>query len=247
MADTKDQLAGVLGHEIGNVTARHAANRYSAAVGTNGGLTGAAILAEIFLGQGSGQLIQQAGGSVAQGFLAGYGRSQELESDSLGVRYLNRTGYDTRAMAGFLNKMGQETALLAKLRNKIPRGFSYMDTHPPTGERVRKATDLAKKTPGSGKSGSHRAFIRKIDGLIYGDSPEQGFRRGRQFAHPGLRLAFEVPPNYHMLNFPDRLVAQGKSGATVIFDRGNKKYSISPSQYLTSVWVPKLRLKGVQP
>ncbi len=246
LADTEDQLGGVLGHEIGHVTARHAANRYSAAVGTGIGITGAAILADIFLGQGAGQAVQQIGGSAAQGFLASYGRSQELQSDELGVRYLNRNGYDTQAMAGFLDKMGQETALLARLRNETPRGFSYMDTHPPTEERVQKATALAKKTPGSGKSGTSEAFIRRIDGLIYGDSPEQGFRRGREFAHPGLKLAFEVPPNYHMHNFPDRLVAQGEQGAAVIFDRADKRYSISPGQYLTGVWAPKLRLQGVQ-
>lgn len=246
LADTEDQLAGVIGHEIGHVTARHAANRYSAAVGTSIGLTGAAILADIFLGSGSGQIIQQAGGAAAQGFLASYSRGQELESDALGVRYLSRTGYDTQAMADFLEKMGREADLLAKLRNSSPRGFSYMDTHPPTEERVQKATALARQNPGAATSGSRKAFFQKIDGLVYGDSAEQGFRRGRKFAHPGLRLAFEVPENYHMLNFPDRLVAQGPNGAVLIFNQAPQKYSIPPDQYLTQVWAPKLGLRGVQ-
>ncbi len=246
LADTEDQLAGVIGHEIGHVTARHAANRYSAAVGTAIGVTGAAILADIFLGGGSGQVIQQAGGAAAQGYLAGYGRSQELESDSLGVRYLARTDYDTQAMADFLAKMEQESVLLAKLQNETPRGFSYLDTHPPTDERVRKASALAEETPGTNKSGSPRDFFQKINGLVYGDSAEQGFRRGREFAHPGLRLFFEVPPDFHMLNFPDRLVAKGPDGAAIIVDRSPQQYTIPPDQYLASVWAPKLNLQGLQ-
>lgn len=246
LADTEDQLAGVIGHEIGHVTARHAANRYSAAVGTSIGVTGAAILADIFLGGGSGQIIQAAGGSAAQGFLASYGRSQELESDSLGVRYLSRTGYDTQAMADFLAKMEQQSALLAKLQNETPRGFSYMDTHPPTDERVWKASALAQKTPGAGAGGSPREFFQKIDGLVYGDSSEQGFRRGRQFAHPGLRLSFEVPPDFHMLNFPDKIVAKGPDGTMIVVDRTMQQYTIPPDQYLASVWAPKLNLQGLQ-
>ncbi len=246
LADTEDQLAGVIGHEIGHVTARHAANRYSAAVGTSIGLTGAAILAEVFLGSGTGQIIQQAGGAAAQGFLASYSRDQELQADSLGVRYLSRTDYNSQAMAGFLDKMDQEAALIAKLRGEAPRGFSYFDTHPPTQERVQKATEEAKETPGSGSPGSREAFYKKIDGLIYGDSPEQGFRRGRQFLHPGLRLAFEVPPGYYMLNFPDRLIAKGSNGSTIVFDRAEKKYPIPPAQYLSAVWASGLNLQGLQ-
>ena len=248
LADTEAQLAGVVGHEIGHVTARHAANRYSAAVGTAVGLTGAAILADIFIGGGSGQIIQQAGGAAAQGYLASYGRSQELQSDALGVRYLARTGYDTQAMADFLAKMEQESVLLAKLQNEAPRGFSYLDTHPPTDERVTKASALARQTPGSGASagGTPRDFFQKIDGLVYGDSAEQGFRRGRQFLHPGMRLFFEVPPDFHMLNFPDRLVAKGPDGAMIIVDRTAQRCTMPPDEYLATRWAPKLNLQGLQ-
>lgn len=245
LADSEDQLAGVVGHEIGHVTARHAANRYNAAVGAQIGVIGAAILTDILLG-GGGQAIAQTGGAAAQGYLAGYGRGQELQSDALGVRYLDRTGYDTLAMAGFLDKMGQESNLLAKLLNQAPRGFSYLDTHPPTGERVRKATELANETPGRGAAGPPKDFYNQISGLIYGDSPAQGFRRGRNFVHPGLRLAFKVPPNFHMLNFPDKVLARGPDGTQIVFDGAPKKYSGNAAQYLTSQWAPKLNLQNVQ-
>jgi predicted Zn-dependent protease len=245
LADTEDQLAGVLGHEIGHVTARHSANRYSAAVGTSVGLAGASILADIFLGRGAGSLIQQTGGAAAQSFLAGYSRSQELESDALGVRYLSRIGYDPDAMASFLDKMGQESSLLAKLRNESPRGFSYLDTHPPTGERVEKATALARASGAAAKQPSREDFARRIDGLVYGDSAEQGFRRGRTFAHPKLGFTFDVPAGYFMLNFPDKLLAQGDGRSAVVFDVSPQRYQGSPDRYLTEVWAPKLRLQGV--
>lgn len=246
LADTEDQLAGVIGHEIGHVTARHTANRYSAAVGANVLTTIASIGVAVLAGGEAGSLVQQAGGAAAQSFLAGYSRSQELQADSLGVRYLSRTAYDTEAMSGFLDKMGKETDLLAKLRNQTPRGFSYLDTHPPTDERVQKAAALAAKTPGSGQPRSRQDFYRQINGMIYGDSPEQGFRRGRTFAHPGLRLAFDVPPDFFILNFPDKLMAQGPDGASVIFDGTQGRFNGSPAQYLTGTWALKLQLKGVQ-
>jgi predicted Zn-dependent protease len=243
LADTEDQLAGVLGHEIGHVTARHAANRYSAAAGTSILVTSAAILSDIFLGGGTGQLIGQAGGIAAQGFLASYSRSQELQADELGIRYLARTDYDTESMADFLAKMEDEASLLAKLQNDAPRGFSYLDTHPPTEERVAEARQLAAATPGSQKPGTRQAFFQKIDGLIYGDSPEQGFRKGREFLHPGLRIAFQVPQGFFLLNSPQKLIARGPDGTAIVFDAAPQGFSGGPSQYLTQ-WTSGARLQG---
>jgi len=246
LADTEDQLAGVIGHEIGHVTARHAANRYSAAVGANLGVTGAAILADIFLGGGAGQVVAQGAGTVAQTALASYSRSQELQSDELGIRYLSRVGYDAQGMADFLDKMGREADLLAKLRDEAPRGFSYLDTHPPTEERVQEATELARANPGSGEPGSRKAYIEKIEGMIYGDSPDQGFRKGRRFIHPELRFAFMVPRDYHMMNYQNRVTATGPSGGGLTFSAVPEGASPDPVRFIAQQWAPKIPLQNLR-
>ncbi|MFZ9632780.1 MAG: M48 family metalloprotease, partial [Alphaproteobacteria bacterium] len=118
LASSEAELAGVLGHEIGHVTARHTAQRYSSGVLAQAGTTAATILGGVFLGSAGAQLAQSTVGGTAQLALAGYSRDQEFEADTLGVRYLARGGYDTAAMASFLAKMQMESALQAELAGR---------------------------------------------------------------------------------------------------------------------------------
>ena len=104
LADDEAELAGVMAHEIGHVTARHSAQRYSRGVLAQGGVAIGTILAGVLGGGAGAQLAQQAGGASAQAYLAGYSRDQEFQADDLGVRYLARAGYDPTAMSGFLDQ-----------------------------------------------------------------------------------------------------------------------------------------------
>ena len=138
---------GVIGHEIGHVTARHTAQRYSAAVASQGLVTAGALILGVLTG--SGQVAQAAGdlGSGVAGMaLAGYSRDQEFEADTLGVRYLDRTGFDDNAMASFLGKMQEDSRLTAQIagRNDADE-FSIMQSHPRTADRVQAATAEARK------------------------------------------------------------------------------------------------------
>src|SRR5262249_3734417 len=111
LAVNEAELAGVLGHEIGHIAARHTAERYSAATASQIGVTIGAVLLGVLTGSDAvSQAAGQVGGNVAGVYLAGYSRDQESEADMLGVRYLARTGFDDNAMASFLSKLQADSA-----------------------------------------------------------------------------------------------------------------------------------------
>ena len=246
LADDEAQLASVIGHEIGHVTARHYATRQSRAVGAQVGVTLLSILTGVAAGGEAAQTVGQLGGVAAQGYLASYSRSQELQSDSLGIRYLSRTGYDTAAAAEFLAKLETSKNLLARLRDETPRGYSYMDTHPPTQERVQEANAQIQRPPPPGAGRARDLFLGKLEGMIYGDSPSQGFRKGRVFAHPELRFRFEVPEGFYLLNFPNQVAATGPDDSAIIFSNDGEGWQGDMRSYLTRKWAAKVNLQNVE-
>ncbi len=216
------EMAGVLAHEIGHVTARHTAQRYSAAMATNIGLQVlGAIGSAAGAPAGAGQLVSLGAGIALQS----YSREQEMESDMLGVRYLSRAGYDPDAMTGFFHKLRAHSKLSAAMRGEKDRSetFNIMSTHPLTSERIVHAEDLAGKAAVNGRKRGLESLERAIDGMVFGDDPEQGVRRGRVFEHPGLGIRFEVPPGFTMINAPDRVTARDEEGSVIIFNMADAK------------------------
>jgi predicted Zn-dependent protease len=250
LASNEAELAGVLGHEIGHITSRHTAERYSAAVGA--GIFTTAL--GIFLGGPVGQV----GEAVSGMALASYSRDQELEADMLGVRYLDRTGYDKNAMASFLGKMQAESRLSAELAGRPGAAdeFSIMQTHPRTADRVREAIEAAHKQPGGGNPDRQigkDAYLDTLDGLTYGGDRDSGWVINRRFVHPGLRLSFEVPQGFRVMNSETKVVALGPNGAQIIFDRAPRDRSgrsaadgLSPAEYVRRVWAANVNVTGLE-
>ncbi|MFV3128134.1 M48 family metalloprotease [Niveispirillum sp. KHB5.9] len=230
LANSEAELAGVVGHEIGHVTARHSADRYGRGVLAQGG----AVLAGIFLGQGAGQLAQQG----AQAALASFSRGQELQADNLGIRYMTAAGYDPREMAGFLSSMGRHAQLEALLAGQPGKAdqFSYLQTHPPTGDRAERASAAASVTPGASYLIRNEDYMRAIDGMIYGDSPSHGFVRGRVFAHTGLGIRFEVPDGFRLLNSDQAVIGLGPDGSQIVFSDAPTQGAYSAADYIANVW-----------
>jgi len=222
IASDEAEMAGVLAHEIGHLTARHTAQRYSATMATNIGLQVLGVLGSVAgAPTGTGQLVSYG----AQAALQSYSSEQELESDQLGVRYLSRAGYDPDAMTGFFHKLQDHSKLEAAMRGEKNKSesFSIMSTHPLTSERITEAERLAAEAWVNGRERGRAAYAEAIDGLIFGDDPEQGIRRGRVFEHPSLGIRFEVPPGFTMINTPSSVVARDEDGAAVIFDMAPDK------------------------
>jgi predicted Zn-dependent protease len=191
------QLAGVLGHEVGHVDARHSAEAYSRQMGA--GLTLA--LAGIFAP--STQPLQGlASGGLGVLFLK-YGRDAELESDRLGVGYASTNGWDPRGVPGML-------ATLARLdaANGSSRGIpNWALTHPPAADRVQRVQEAVAAAPG-GTATNAAAFERHLDGIVFGDSREKGLVRGNEFVHPILRFAITFPEGWQVMNSDEQVSAR---------------------------------------
>lgn len=227
LANNESELAGVIGHEIGHVTARHSAERYSSSVVVG---LGASILSAAIKVDGASQAL----GLGANLYLSSYSRSQEHESDDLGIRYLARGGYDTNGMANFLKQLEASAALEAKeagkTSDKVP---NYLSTHPVTAERVTRSIAEAAKFPQDGKR-NRLAYIKAISGMEVGDSAAQGFISGDKFVHPELGFTFDIPANYKTQNSANAFMAQSKSsnGGTLIFTGSTKKQEQNVESYL---------------
>jgi predicted Zn-dependent protease len=243
LADDEAELAGVLAHEIGHVTARHSAQRYSRGVLAQGGLALGTIVAAVLGGGAAAEAVGQAGGVGAQAWLAGYSRDQEFQADDLGARYLARAGYDPGAMPSFLAKLERHDALARQLAGKDDAAAaSWFATHPGTADRVARAA--AQAGAGQGRSGKD-AYLSAIDGLIYGQDPGQGFVRGRRFVHPELRLAFEAPEGFGLQNLPSAVIGRDRAGRMMQFDGERVPAGVSPRDYLVRGWADGVALRNV--
>ena len=240
LANDEAELAGVIAHEIGHVTARHGSERYSH--GVVAGL-GAALLGAVVDSETVTDYAQLAAGAYVQG----YSRAQELEADMLSVRYLSRSGFDATAMSSFLETMGAVSALEQEMAGARGEGApgGLFASHPRTTDRVRKAANAAKAQFG-GKRG-RETYLRRVDGMIYGDSPEDGFVRGRAFAHPVLRIAFTAPPGFRLRNGPEAVVGTHASGAFMRFDEVTlQDPSIGTLRYLQGDWASRVALRKIE-
>jgi len=204
------ELAGVLGHEVGHVAARHSKSRERAA--QRNSILGAlgSILSGVLLGNSAlGSLGQQVFSAAPQLLTAKYSRKQETEADNLGIRYLVGAGYDPRAMATVLQSLAAQNALDAQLQGRDASIPQWASTHPDPASRVRTAMNAARN--GTGIT-NRDTFLTRIDGLIYGDDPSQGVIEGNTFIHPELRLTFTVPNGYYMVNGSDAVSINGQGG-----------------------------------
>ncbi len=216
--NSEAELAAVLGHEIGHVTARHAVRRYSAAVAANLGVAVGSILAPE-LGTRAGQtLVNALGGAL----LSGYGREQELEADHLGAEYLARSDYDPQAMIeviGLLKNQELFDKQLAEKEGRAPRAYhGLFASHPSADQRLQQVVSGADKnrTAGTTPRTGRDDYLKRLQGLAFGDSTAQGIRRGNAFYHRGLGFAVRFPEGWQLDNSPERLLARRPDGNAVL-------------------------------
>lgn len=234
LAENEAELAGVLAHEIGHVTARHSSQRMSRQV--VGDLV-AGVLGSVIGIPGIAEVAQLGAGA----YLQGYSRDQESEADSIGIRYLAAAGYDPRAMASFLDKLLAQARLDAVIAGRSPDTvdqFDFMASHPRTAERVQAAA--AAVGAGTGGMLGRDDVLARQDGMIYGGDPAEGVVRDRVFLHPGLGLRFEVPPGFRLINGEEQVTASHPDGAIIQFDTA--KGGGDMLAYLGQHWGARLRL-----
>ncbi|MGH7454610.1 MAG: M48 family metalloprotease, partial [bacterium] len=148
-----------------------------------------------------------------------FGRDAESESDLLGVEYSTRAGYDAHHMARFFRT-------ISRISEKAGGGPpTFLSTHPNPENREQRVGALAdewqKKLSGP-KGGTDRAaYLRRIDGIVYGDDPRQGFVENGYFYHPELRFQFSVPAKWQVVNQPAQVqMVNAEQNAGIQFSLG---------------------------
>ena len=204
------EMAGVMGHEFGHVTARHSAVQYSRAQLAQLGLGVGAIFSERFR-QYAG--IAQFGVSML--FLK-FSRDNETQADQLGVEYSTKAGYNSLAMADFFNTLER---MSPSEGGAIPDWFS---THPNTKGRQIAVTNLTaewqQQVPGKTFVYNRDQYLAKVDGIAYGEDPQQGYVEGNSFYHPGLGFTFPVPGDWQLSNTPSQVqVVSPQQNAVIMF------------------------------
>ncbi|MCV2360436.1 M48 family metalloprotease [Paucibacter sp. TC2R-5] len=263
--ESEADLAGVIGHEIGHVTARHGAQRATRQQSAGIGVLAASVLGAVLESQGlggAGQLIGQASQSVAAGYNASYGREQELQADGLGAEYLSRSHYDPKNMVDVIHVLKNQerfAAEQARLEGRpAPSGSSWLASHPSNDQRLSQISQTAQQYAGIDGSKNYQddgraRYLAAIEGISYGESAEQGLSRGRNFYHPGLGFALTAPAGWKIQNGAEALILSNpEQDAGLVLRPVPAKFSGSHEQILRQilpqaeqVQVDKLSLGGL--
>lgn len=214
LVNSEDELAGVVGHEIGHVAARHTVQKisrqgpFAVVFGIASGLAGivSPLAANIIGGVGD----------LTQGLLfSPYSRSQETEADRVGQEMAAQAGWDPAALSTFLNTLEREVDLMSK----EPRKPSFFDSHPATPDRVKKTAVHAKELTRANRapiSATHESFLARLNGMVYGQRAANGIFEGRTFLHPDMNFLVQFPEKWQHDNTPEKIVAAAPNGDAAV-------------------------------
>ncbi len=226
---SEEELAAVLGHEIGHVTARHSVKQYSQS--QLFAILSTAI--EINQGTTAGNLANLASDAL----LSGYGREMELEADNLGAQYIYQDGYSPEGMFEVLSVLKDQEIYskeMAKKRGQEPASYhGVFASHPSNDKRLKEILAQVENSYPKGPSRTTDNYLNKIEGMVYGDSQESGVRRGNEFFHSELDLYFLSHKDWEIINNPQSLIftsPQGEASLQVIVDDLN--FRESPKSFM---------------
>ncbi len=223
----ESELAFVIAHEMAHLLARHTAQSYSRDIL---GKIGATIIGATV----DSRAAEDLGHLVNNLTIAKFSRSNELEADSLAIKYLVKSGYNPRASSDFLSTLIK----FKKYRKNI--GFPETDfrslfaSHPPTEERIQLSRKL---TISENSNRDHSTFYKNVSGIIYGDDPDQGILVDENFIHPSLNFSMRLPKSFLVDNRSQALVAMKKNIAIIKIDVSSKNsFHADPLTYLKNIW-----------
>ena len=200
--ENEAQLAVVLGHEIGHVAGRHASKRAASQLGGSLLLIGAAVGGQALFGGDAAENILNVGGSATQLLFLSYGRGDERESDHIGVEYASIIGYEASQASAFFRTLKR---LSDQSESNIP---SFLSTHPDPGEREQTIFRIADEWTSQYQTDrvAREYYLSRVDQIVFGQNPRNGFVQDRRFYHPEMAFEFPVPDDYKLINQATRIV-----------------------------------------
>ncbi|WP_275785642.1 M48 family metalloprotease [Pararhizobium gei] len=241
LADDASEVAAVLSHEMAHVTANHGIQRQQR---EEAEVIASRVVSEVLSSDIAGKQ------ALARGKLrlAAFSRNQELQADVIGVRMLGEAGYDPYAAARFLDSM----AAYARFSSVDPdsdQSLDFLSSHPSAPQRVDLARRHARAFGADGAVGDRGRdyYLAGIDGLLYGDSPQEGYVRGQTFLHGTLGIRFDIPAGFQIDNKAEAVLATGPEEVAIRFDGVADAQRRSLTDYIGSGWVTGLKPDTIRP
>ena len=214
LVNSEDELAGVIGHEIGHVAARHSVQRITRAapVGVVTGLS--AAVAGIF-SPSLANAIAGTGNFLNSAVLAPYSREQENDADAIGQQLAAEASWDPDGIAVFLKTLDRATSKQGEGGEHI----SFLSTHPSTPDRIRRTEQRSgsiARLAANPIAKDHRDFLAKLDGMLVGPDVKQGVFVGQDFLQPVMNFGFSFPSGWKTSNQPQYVAAMNQQQDALI-------------------------------
>jgi predicted Zn-dependent protease len=212
LTNSEDELANVIGHEIGHVAARHSVQRETRRVPL-AIITGIGAAATSVVSDELGDLVGGVGQLTGALVLAPYSRNQERQADEVGQRMAFAAGFDPDGMPEFMRTLAREEALMGGDPNRT----SFLASHPSSPERARTTAELAAKLgkPAPQNGVSREQYLAYLDGLLVGPDAREGVFLEERFLHPDLGFQLRFPKGWQTVNTERFIAAQPESGDAV--------------------------------
>ncbi|MGB8276508.1 MAG: M48 family metalloprotease [Methylovirgula sp.] len=241
LANDASEVAAVMAHEIGHITAHHAMLRAEqekrAAIITQA--------ASVIQSRERGEQVA----AIEERTIASFSRQQEFDADEIGIKSMAKAGYDPYAASRFLKTMERARQLhAAEFGQAAASQPDLLATHPSTPARIAHAIAIARQygPPGAGTT-DRTAYLAAIDGMMYGDDPSDGAIRGRTFIHPRLGFLFVAPEGFVLENSAQAVLGVKAGGLEALrLDSVRLAGTTSLESYIGSGWIDGLLRSSVQ-
>ena len=239
LANDSSEVAAVIAHEMGHVVANHGILRQEKEAETE---IAGRVASEVLHNESASReaLIR---GKLR---LAQFSRNQELQADAIGIKMIGEAGYDPFASARFLQSMEAYTGFRS-VSGATNASLDFLASHPATPQRIELALGHARRIGAPGVGTTDRdSFLDGIDGLLYGDSPNEGYIREQTFIHPKLGVTFRAPEGFTIDNSATAVMASGPGEVAIRFDGASLPSGSSLTDYIKSGWVTGLDESSIQ-
>ena len=229
--NSEAELAAVIGHEIGHVTARHSVRQQTGATAAGVG----AMVVGILTGSPDLANVANMAGSA---LVSGYGRDMELEADRLGAEYLNRVGFEPEAMIDVVRLLKNQEMLevqMARQENRKPRVYhGVFSTHPDNDTRLKEVVRAAGNVQNNEERPDNRdGYLAQVDGMPLGDSRAQGVVRGSRFYHADMGFTLAFPSGWVVENQPAQVLAYPENKEAMMLVRAQAPpQGVGPKEFL---------------